>query len=112
MFRPFGTRQQACDDMLANAQRFGLKLSEIQAWCDSDLPGDSAVSGGIGEIALPMSVNANVGENVVMLNYVLSLNPQMLTPSERETIRSYPDTEVIEPLPGQGQAEGDSYWTG
>lgn len=112
--RPFDSLAAACQDMREHAPQFGWSEDEIMGWCGntSAEPGaNSTLAAGIGEIGLPASVTARTGDNSTVLQYTIHMDPELLTPSEREKIRSYPDTHVNEPeIPELATPEGESEW--
>lgn len=112
--RPFDSLAEACKDMTEHAQQFGWSEEEIDGWCSntSANPGaNSTVAAGIGDIGLPVSVTARTGDNSAVLQYTIHTDPDLLTPSEREKIRSYPGTHVDEPeIPELATPEGESEW--
>lgn len=114
LIRPFDSRAAACEDLHANARRFGWSDSKITGWCDSpeEPSGPATVAGGLGAVGLPVSVTARVGNNTTVLQYSIHTTPDLLTPSERQRIREYPGTTVREPeIPELAQPEGESEWT-
>lgn len=112
--RPFDSLAEACKDMTEHAQQFGWSENEIDGWCSntSAEPGaNSTLAAGIGDIGLPASVTARTGDNSTVLQYTIHTDPDLLNPSEREKIRSYPGTHVDEPeIPELATPEGESEW--